>query len=128
MRERKEREIDPIDRNAGAQLRLLRLSNGISLEAVAKVLGVQWQQIQKLEKGETKFTATKIWKLADHYAVSVQYFFEGCERLNSTSATIKDLTPTELTEDSIRMAKLMGALPLSKQKALLATAAAMGDE
>lgn len=116
--------IDPIDRHAGSRLRLFRVSNSLRQKDVAKVLGVQWQQVQKLENGITKMTAAKIWRLCDHYGLTPVYFFEGIDRTQN-GQLLEDLTPAELTEDGIKMLRIMGNLPAMKRNALLLSAEAM---
>jgi transcriptional regulator with XRE-family HTH domain len=59
------RSPSPVDIAVGKNVRTLRLMKGKTQEAVAKAVGVKFQQIQKVEKGVNRLSAGRIVQLAD---------------------------------------------------------------
>ena len=68
-----------IDAHAGKRLRLRRTMMGLSQEAVAKAVGITFQQVQKYEKGANAMNARRLFEFAQFMHVPVAYFFEGLE-------------------------------------------------
>ncbi len=69
-----------IDTHVGKRLRLQRTIMGLSQEAVAKAVGITFQQVQKYEKGTNAMNTTRIFEFAQFMNVPVSYFFEGLEQ------------------------------------------------
>ena len=65
------------DRFVGQRLRQGRRELGLTQEALAALLGVTFQQIQKYEKGANRISASKLWDIARFFKVDIGYFFEG---------------------------------------------------
>jgi transcriptional regulator with XRE-family HTH domain len=59
------RSPSPVDIAVGKNVRTLRLMKGKTQEAVAKAVGVKFQQIQKVEKGINRLSVGRIVQLAD---------------------------------------------------------------
>jgi len=74
-----------IDENVGKRLRLRRTMMGLSQEAVAKAVGITFQQVQKYEKGSNAMNARRLYEFAQFMNVPVAYFFEGLENETITS-------------------------------------------
>ncbi len=72
-----DRHPNAIDRHVASRLRLRRREVGLSQHALAAVLGVSFQQLQKYEQGTNRITAGALYKLSITLEVSVQYFFDG---------------------------------------------------
>ena len=70
---------DPIDVSIGSRLRQQRLSMGLSQPALAKTLGVTFQQIQKYERGSNRIVASRLFRLSQVLKVPGQYFFQDLE-------------------------------------------------
>lgn len=68
-----------IDAHVGKRLRLRRTMMGLSQEAVAKAVGITFQQVQKYEKGSNAMNASRLYEFARFMNVPVAYFFEGLE-------------------------------------------------
>ena len=75
-----------IDNYAGKRLRLRRTMMGLSQEAVAKAVGITFQQVQKYEKGVNAMNSRRLVEFARFMNVPVAYFFDG---LDESSATAK---------------------------------------
>lgn len=71
------RTPDPIDIHVAARLRMRRMMQGVSQEALAARIGVTFQQIQKYEKGQNRIGASRLFQLAEALAAPIGYFFEG---------------------------------------------------
>jgi transcriptional regulator with XRE-family HTH domain len=59
------------DGNIGLRVRATRLQHGISQIALAKQLGVSFQQVQKYEKGVNKVAASRLMAIAKALKTSV---------------------------------------------------------
>lgn len=64
-----------IDIFIGRQLRGLRLTLGISQQALAQEAGVSMQQIQKYEKALNRVSASRLYDIAHIFQVSILAFF-----------------------------------------------------
>jgi transcriptional regulator with XRE-family HTH domain len=72
-----------VDSHVGKRLRLRRTMMGLSQEAVAKAVGITFQQVQKYEKGTNAMNANRLYQFAHFMNVPVAYFFEGLEGASS---------------------------------------------
>lgn len=68
-----------VDAHVGKRLRLRRTMMGLSQEAVARAVGITFQQVQKYEKGSNAMNANRLYEFARFMNVPVAYFFEGLE-------------------------------------------------
>ena len=68
-----------VDIFVGKRLRLRRTMMGLSQEAIAKAVGITFQQVQKYEKGTNAMNANRLFEFAHFMSVPVAYFFEGLE-------------------------------------------------
>jgi len=75
-----------IDSYVGKKLRLRRTMMGLSQEAVAKAVGVTFQQVQKYEKGVNAMNARRLVEFARFMNVPVAYFFEGLDESEAVSS------------------------------------------
>jgi transcriptional regulator with XRE-family HTH domain len=64
-------EEGDVGRRIGANLRQFRASKGMSIEALAKQIGVSKLTLIKIEQGEANPTLSIIWKIADGLKVSI---------------------------------------------------------
>lgn len=68
-----------VDSYVGKKLRLRRTMMGLSQEAVAKAVGITFQQVQKYEKGVNAMNARRLVEFARFMNVPVSYFFDGLD-------------------------------------------------
>jgi transcriptional regulator with XRE-family HTH domain len=68
---------DPIDIHVGGRVRLRRTLMGLSQAALARTLGLTFQQIQKYEKGYNRIGSSRLYQIARILEVPVAFFFEG---------------------------------------------------
>lgn len=64
---------DPIDVEVGGRIRARRIALGVSQTALAKALGLTFQQVQKYEKGANRVSASTLVKVARELGVSVAF-------------------------------------------------------
>jgi transcriptional regulator with XRE-family HTH domain len=64
---------DPIDVAVGGRIRARRTALGISQTALAKALGLTFQQVQKYEKGANRVSASTLVRVARELGVSVAF-------------------------------------------------------
>ena len=64
------RHPDPLDREIGARLKLIRRRAGVSQAALGAALGVSFQQVQKYETGANRVSGSALIKLARVLGVS----------------------------------------------------------
>lgn len=69
----------PVDTYVGKKLWLRRKMLGMSQEAVAKEVGITFQQVQKYERGVNRMSASRLFDFAQALTVPIIYFFEGFE-------------------------------------------------
>ena len=91
-----------IDAHVGKRLRLRRTMMGLSQEALAKSVGITFQQVQKYEKGVNAMNSNRLYEFSQFMHIPVAYFFEGL-----------NLTP-EITEPVIGFAEAGDAFSHTK--------------
>jgi transcriptional regulator with XRE-family HTH domain len=64
MPKRNPRRPNPVDLEVGKNVRIWRLAKGLSQAALAKRLGVTFQQVQKYETGANRITTGRLVKIA----------------------------------------------------------------
>ncbi len=57
-------------------MRLRRMLIGMSQERLGELLGLTFQQVQKYEKGTNRIGASRLFEIARHLGVNVQFFYE----------------------------------------------------
>jgi len=76
----------PVDVHVGKQLRMQRIVMGLSQEALAKAVGITFQQVQKYERGINRMSASRLYDFARVLSVPVAYFFEAYEAVSPATA------------------------------------------
>jgi transcriptional regulator with XRE-family HTH domain len=70
------RAPNPVDVHVGGRVRLRRLYLGMSQSALARSLGVTFQQVQKYERGHNRISASRLFDLSRILEVPIGYFFQ----------------------------------------------------
>lgn len=130
MAREKDEETHPVDRHVGRQVQAKRLGLGLTQTALAKAVGVSFQQVQKYEKGANRISASKLFEIARFMDVSIPFFFEGLADAQLGMAEEGPAFEHDLphTKQSLEIAKLAPRLPLRKQKAVVQLMREMLDE
>jgi transcriptional regulator with XRE-family HTH domain len=69
-----------MDEHIGRRIRERRHELKMSQQALAKEIGVAFQQVQKYENGKNRITAVRLFVLSHVLRVPVLYFFEGLRK------------------------------------------------
>jgi transcriptional regulator with XRE-family HTH domain len=99
MEPRKPR-TDKLDAVLGARLRVLRKARGLSQTALAQMLGVTFQQVQKYENGSNRISALTLLKLAAALEVEATDLLSD---IGSDAAVGADAEAEKLTADFARI-------------------------
>ncbi|TFF17224.1 XRE family transcriptional regulator [Jiella endophytica] len=65
-----------IDAAVGGRIRMHRLAHGMSQTALARSLGVSFQQVQKYENGTNQISISRLQKVADVFDLPPSAFFD----------------------------------------------------
>jgi len=71
------RPEEPINQHICHRVRERRKALKISQKALARTLGVSWQQMLKYEQGSSIISAAKLYVLAHQLGVPVTWFYQG---------------------------------------------------
>jgi len=66
-----------IDAHVGKRLRLRRTMMGLSQEALAKAVGITFQQVQKYEKGVNAMNSNRLYEFSLFMHIPIAFFFDG---------------------------------------------------
>ena len=66
---------DDIDAHVGSRISLRRSAMGLSQTALARELGISFQQVQKYETGTNRISASRLHRVAMVLGTSVESFF-----------------------------------------------------
>ena len=98
-------EINPIDAHVGQRISIRRKLLNLSQEALAKKLGITFQQVQKYEKGINRISASRLWNLSQILGVDANYFFQDIPQETALLETPFELT-TEAQEILLHYSKI----------------------
>ena len=76
---------NPIDLHVGRRIRERRTAMGISQDALAKIVGVTYQQTHKYETGHNRISASRLVSFAAALRVPVAFFFEDMDATSKTA-------------------------------------------
>ncbi|MFT4148606.1 MAG: helix-turn-helix transcriptional regulator [Paracoccaceae bacterium] len=109
-----------VNRKIGERLLELRQARGLTLVAVAKRLGISYQQVQKYERGSSTLPAPRLYELAHVYEVAPAEFFRdlptrtGLE--DPRSATVQDFAQSP---EGRKLLAAIAPMPPAARRALL---------
>lgn len=69
----------PVDIYVGRRVRQCRWLAGMTQQQLGKLVGVQFQQIQKYEMGTNRISASRLWDIASALVVPMAFFFDDLE-------------------------------------------------
>ena len=109
-----------IDKAVGARIRALRLARRMTQDALARQVGVQFQQIQKYESGTNRISASRLFMIAGALGVPVEHFFEGvCSNSSkSNDSPLADGAAMEMLLHYARLTERQKAAVLSVLQAM----------
>lgn len=123
-RDRELSSVDDVDVHVGGRLRSRRMELGLSQTALGRRLGVTFSQIQKYEKGVNRIGAGRLFHVAAHLRVPVQYFFAGLDAPRPPAERISHVGP-----EAVRLqAAFAGISDANARQALLSLALSMVED
>ena len=73
--------VELIDQQVAARIRARRMDQGITLQALARQIGVAFQQAHKYERGSSRISAGRLYYIARALSVPVGFFFTAADSL-----------------------------------------------
>jgi transcriptional regulator with XRE-family HTH domain len=73
-------DLSALDAYIGRRLKLRRVMLRMSQDALASMIGVTFQQVQKYESGANRISASRLFVIAKVLQVEVGFFLDGMER------------------------------------------------
>jgi len=64
-----------VDAQIGRRLRELRRSRKLSQSEIGAIVGIEYQQVQKIERGANRMPASQMFAIAEDLGVPLAYFF-----------------------------------------------------
>ena len=77
----------PIDIHVGARLRTRRTLCAFTQEALARAVGLTFQQIQKYERGSNRIGSSRLFQFSKVLDVPISFFFDDMPEAGEASAT-----------------------------------------
>jgi transcriptional regulator with XRE-family HTH domain len=100
------------DRFVGQRLRQGRRELGLTQEALAALLGVTFQQIQKYEAGHSRMSAGRLLEIAVALGKPIGWFYEPFEIAPAADGGRgRDLQAHDLKRDARRLVEEIGDIP-----------------
>jgi transcriptional regulator with XRE-family HTH domain len=87
------KQANAIDRLVGVRVRDRRVELGMSQDALARKLGLSFQQVQKYEKGTNRISAGRLFVLAQALMAPIAYFFGEVIGASRQSGFAEDAAP-----------------------------------
>ncbi len=110
-----------VDEHVGARIRAIRRAAGLSQDALARQVGISFQQLQKYERGSNRVSASKLFDISTALGVDVAVLFEGL-RADGTGAESPLLARISADEELRRLVSLYEGLPSDEERRRLVRA------
>lgn len=90
------KQANAIDKLVGGRVRDRRVALGLSQDALAKKLGLSFQQVQKYEKGTNRISAGRLFVIAQALAAPITHFFDEVVAAAGRRGFAEDAAPPPL--------------------------------
>src|SRR5262245_39671161 len=109
------REPHVIDRHVGLRIRLRRRELGINQSALARLVNISFQQIQKYEMGVNRVSGSMLWEIAHALRTDVSYFYRGLDgEPQAAPAPATLLHPSFASNECIEIARAFSEIKSPK--------------
>ena len=118
-----------VDIHVGRKLRQLRWLLGMTQHALAEMVGIKFQQIQKYETGANRVSASRLWDISNAMGVSAAYFFEGVDNIDIVAQNGGLKAPADLLNDkeAMDLVRSYYAIPENQRRRLFELARVLSD-
>jgi transcriptional regulator with XRE-family HTH domain len=106
------RQASAVDRVVGRNIRVHRISRGLTQTQLAGKLGLAFQQLQKYEKGTNRVGSGRLFQIGTILGVPLMSFFEGA----GAAPPRKGVSPFDMLADplSLRLLTAFAKIPDSR--------------
>lgn len=112
-------EAHDVDRHLGAMIRAKRKAAGMSQTALAKAIGVTFQQVQKYESGTSRVTVHRLFEIAAQLRCDPCSFIVGAQNPDHDAAPSDLVSSFLASRKGIELVKLyMEASPTVRTRLL----------
>lgn len=120
MASKKQRDIHPLDRIIGANIKKVRTTRGMSMEALGGGCAepITFQQIQKYESGINRASGSRLAEFAYLLKCDVTVFYEGVMEHLFKGAGAIEIQPVEIDRKDAAHIRELRALPDEAQDAV----------
>ena len=73
------RKVSELDLHIGQRLRRIRKLRNLSMEKLAELIGITYQQMQKYESGQNRVSAATLYRFSLILEVDISVFYEGLD-------------------------------------------------
>lgn len=98
-----------LEQHIGNRVLLFRHAKELSLEDLASLIGVSYQQLQKYEKGQNRISASTLYELAHYLDVSIEAFYDDYNG-------VKERTFSNITIESMKTAYALDKISNKKSR------------
>ena len=113
MRAKRSRKTpNPVDVAVGRNVRIWRMSRGLSQQQLANRIGVTFQQLQKYEVGANRIGTGRLVKLAAILGVPISALFEGTDAAEPSRSLLALVSDSR----SFRLAHAFAAIKNNKAR------------
>ena len=109
-----------VDRQVARRMRERRQVLGLSLQELAELVGVSYQQLNRYEIGRNRPSVGQLYLVAEALGVGIGYFFEGV-------APDRDSAAVDRRRRTPGLARSVAGLPDRRREALLELARALAE-
>ncbi len=122
------RKAESVDRHVGEQICARRLALGMSLEELAKAIGVTYQQVQKYEQGGNRVSAAMLFRISRALSVPAGSLFAGLAGQDGNSDARETATADPRSREIERMTRHFARLTSTRiRRAVIAIVSALQE-
>jgi transcriptional regulator with XRE-family HTH domain len=88
-----------MDRHVGARIRKRRIVLGLTVQQLAELIGVTYQQADKYERGVNRVSAGRLFQIANVLSIPMSHFFEDAGSVEQEQMTSRERMVLELARN-----------------------------
>lgn len=118
-----------VDVHVGKRIRQRRWLIGMTQQALADLVGIKFQQIQKYETGSNRVSASRLWDIGEAMGVPAAFFFEGIKDAGQHQGTVSDTSAPDMLSDkeAMDLVRTYYAIPENQRRRLFELARVLSD-